>query len=115
MKNKIIIVSSVLIFVVFAFVFSYARYGKKAFDNTSASNDGKTYVCRRYVEIDRVIAVNANKNYQKKEIKDWSYDDKTGEIRIDKNNMPFEKSVFHVEGKPADPPSFILHDYDSSQ
>ncbi|MFA6858048.1 MAG: hypothetical protein WCR31_12665 [Treponema sp.] len=85
-ENKIIIVSAVLIFVVFAFVFSYARYGKKAFDNTSASTDGKTYVCRRYVEIDRVIAVNAKKKYQKKEIKDWSYDDKTGEIRIDKNN-----------------------------
>jgi hypothetical protein len=115
MKNKIIVVSSVLTFVVFAFAFSYAQYGKKAFDNTSASPDGKTYICRRYVEIDRVIAVNAKKKYQKKEIKDWSYDDKTGEIRIDKNKIPFEKSVFHVEGKPVDPPSFILYDYDSSQ
>lgn len=115
MKMKRIVVFAVVAFMVFALVFSYARYGGTVSDNTSASPDGKIYVTRVYAKIDRIIAVDAKKKSHKKEITEWAYNGVTGEISIAKGLIPFEEAVFHVEGNPVEPFAFILHDYDSEQ
>ncbi len=112
MRIKIAVAVLVPAFALSAVILSYARYGKKASENTSETADGRILVCRRYAQISKVIAVDPQKKSRKKEVTGWSYDAGTGELFVTESLPDFGAPYFHIEGRPSEPAEFILHDLD---
>lgn len=84
--------------------------------NTTADSEGRVRTVRVFESISKVVAVDIKNKARKKSLSaaDCSYNSDTTELFLPKDFVPFENTVFHIEGRAAQPEIFFLYDFEGT-
>jgi hypothetical protein len=117
-RNCLITAAGALLFSTGCVAISCLTQGARTSVNTGYDRDGRIRSCRLFASVTKVLVLDRADKTRRTELKkpDWTYDADTGELRLTENvTAGSSDAVFHLEGVPAVPGTFILHGYDRTR